>query len=133
METENKDLARIKKILQETKKLDEELDRLTKEITDSLAEELHVLPNIWTTRARKQHGPLRSNIVLSVQSILCGKNLADEGLIEIRKNERTKPEKIIEKINPILEKIGLTSKKSERFEGIVIEEIKTEEIKTQPQ
>lgn len=124
METENKNFARIQEILQETKKLDEELNLLTKEITDSLSKELIVLPIIWTTRARKHHGQLRNNIVLSVQSILCGKNLADEGLIEIRKNERTKPEKIIEKINPILEKIGLTSKKSERFEGIVIEEIK---------
>lgn len=125
METEKQDLARINQILQEMKILDNELDRLTKKITDSLAEELDILPIIWTTRARKKNGQLRNNIMLAVQSILCRKNLADEGLIEIKQNEKQiMPEEIIKKINPILEKIGLTSVKSERFKGIVIERIK---------
>lgn|SRR5574344_36141 len=127
MEIKNKNLARINQILQEMKDLDKELMSLTKKITDSLSKELEILPVIWTTRARKHHGQLRNNIVLSVQSILCGKNSADEGLIEIRQNEKQiKSEEIVEKINPILEKIGLTSVKSERFEGIIIEEIKTQ-------
>lgn len=123
METKEENLARIKEIRKETKKLDEELNHLTKEVTDSLSKELQILPIIWTTRARKHHGQLRSNIALAVQSILCGKTTADEGLIEIRKNEKQiKSEEIVEKINPILEKIGLTCTKSERFEGIIIKE-----------